>query len=1238
MSQISSREIRLASRPKGIPAPDNFTLAQTELEPLDDHQVLVRNLFMSVDPYMRGRMHPGKSYVPPFELGKPLEGAAVGEVIESRAREFKPGDAVVSNYGWREYFMASPKELHSVSHRIQPLSLYLGALGMPGMTAWVGLQLAEIKAGEVVYISAAAGAVGNVAGQLAKLRGCRVLGSAGSAEKVRFLRDECGFDSVFNYKAGTVREQLKLAAPDGIDVYFDNVGGGTLEAALSALRVNGRIIACGGISVYNTEKPQPGPSNLMNIVTKRLTMRGFIVSDWLHRQREFEKEVGGHFRAGRLKNKETVVAGIEHAVGAFIGLFQGRNVGKMVVKLGCAILLLAALAWPAWATDQPFLHAPSVDTYAKHDPNGLTILSSGRHLKPVGRHVAVARFPYGLARSRDGKVLFVASDGLGQLITEWREGQPAVAVVMAPTYKRNGKKERPANAGGADFSPDARTLYWSSGETGAIYLFDVASRKQVAEVLLNSEVGGHKYEDSYAVDVKVSGDGKYLYCADVTNFRVVVVDAVGRRVVGSVAVGRYPYALAVVGQRVYAANIGLFEYSPVPPPGDARFDQRGLTFPPFGYPSKEARDGVQFEGRRIPGLGEPNVPESFSVWGVDVSNPQAPKIVSRLKTGLLVGAPSDNGKTVGGSAPNFLTAHGGALFVSNGNNDMIERIDLAQNKIVAKARIVPSPLVARVRGVSPAGMAVSPDGTRLYVAEMGINAIAVLDAQTLTVLGHIPTAWYPYRVAVSPDGRQLVCICFRGFGNGPNAGQEIPKSDFLAMRGVVSVLEVPSDADLKTMTTDVLACNGIVDRRADLETMSSPLIPEVPGKVSKQIKHVVFITKENHTYDTIFDRIPGAKHDPSLLRWGMHQRIEGKGQPTLEDVAVMVNHNALAQQFAVSDNFYMEPEASGVGHRWLVGVQPNNLMQMTYSVGWSFKQNSSAPGRRYAMGSNGSLIPEDYPEAGSMWEHLARNGIRFRNYGEGFEFPGVGEDEDEHPTGAREVVNIPMPKALYDNTCREFPIFNTNIPDQYRAHWFMKDVEKLFLSGKQPFPQFVNIAICNDHGSEPKAEKGYPYLASFMADNDLALGRIVEFLSRTPYWKNMAIFVTQDDSGGEPDHVDALRSVLMVVSPWAKHGHVSHRHTTIVSMHRTLYEIFGLPPLNMFDALANDFADCFTTKPDFRPYKCLPVDPRIFDPEKAKDPKDPDYGKARLLPSISLDDPEEMEKVLRRGEKEARPR
>jgi NADPH-dependent curcumin reductase CurA len=333
MKTIESREIRLSSRPKGVPTAVNFTRAQTELKSLPDHQVLIRNLFMSVDPYMRGRMSDRKSYVTPFEIGNVLEGGAVGEVIESRAKELKVGDAVFSNFGWREYFIASPKDLHPVSRAIQPLSVYLGALGMTGMTAWVGLNLVEVKAGDVIYISGAAGAVGNVAGQLAKLRGCKVIGSAGSMEKVKFLREECGFDIAFDYKTGPVVEQLKIEAPDGIDVYFDNVGGEALEAALSSLRVHGRIIACGGISGYNEEKPRPGPSNLFNITTKRLTMRGMIVSDSLDRRSEFEKEVSGYLQSGKLKNRETVVEGLDQAVGAFIGLFSGNNIGKMVVKL-----------------------------------------------------------------------------------------------------------------------------------------------------------------------------------------------------------------------------------------------------------------------------------------------------------------------------------------------------------------------------------------------------------------------------------------------------------------------------------------------------------------------------------------------------------------------------------------------------------------------------------------------------------------------------------------------------------------------------------------------------------------------------------------------------------------------------------------------------------------------------------------------------------------------------------------
>jgi NADPH-dependent curcumin reductase CurA len=333
MAAMMSREVRLASRPVGHPTADHFALVQVMVEPPQDGKVLVRNLYMSVDPYMRGRMNDGKSYVPPFELGQPLEGGAIGEVVESRAKEFKSGAVVVSNFGWREYFVASAKELRPVSREIQPLSVYLGVMGMTGMTAWAGLKLVGVKAGETIFISGAAGAVGNVAGQLAKIYGCRVIGTAGSAEKVAFLKEECGFDSAFNYKIGSIRKQLSLAAPNGVDVYFDNVGGEALEAALSALCLHGRIIACGSISGYNERKPRPGPANLFNITTKRLTMKGLMVLDWLDRQAEFENEMGGYFQGGKVKHKETVVEGIDNAVSAFIGLFEGKNVGKMVVKL-----------------------------------------------------------------------------------------------------------------------------------------------------------------------------------------------------------------------------------------------------------------------------------------------------------------------------------------------------------------------------------------------------------------------------------------------------------------------------------------------------------------------------------------------------------------------------------------------------------------------------------------------------------------------------------------------------------------------------------------------------------------------------------------------------------------------------------------------------------------------------------------------------------------------------------------
>jgi NADPH-dependent curcumin reductase CurA len=282
---------------------------------------------------MRGRMNDIKSYTPPFQVGQVLDGNAIGEVVESHASELHTGDVVQSMRGWRDQFVAPAKDLRKVDKSVQPLSIYLGALGMPGLTAWVGLNLVNATAGDRVFVSGAAGAVGSMAGQIAKLRGCSVVGSAGSDDKVRMLTAELGFDAAFNYKHGDLRKQLATAAPEGLDVYFDNVGGEHLEAALSCMRDHGRIAACGSISRYNDEVAGPGPRNMFLIVTRRLTIRGFIVLDHLRELKAFLTEVGPLVQSGQIKVRETVVEGLERAPEAFLDMLRGGNTGKMVVKI-----------------------------------------------------------------------------------------------------------------------------------------------------------------------------------------------------------------------------------------------------------------------------------------------------------------------------------------------------------------------------------------------------------------------------------------------------------------------------------------------------------------------------------------------------------------------------------------------------------------------------------------------------------------------------------------------------------------------------------------------------------------------------------------------------------------------------------------------------------------------------------------------------------------------------------------
>jgi len=328
------REIHLAARPHGLPTPRDFRLVEVDVPDPVEGEVLVRNELTSVDPYMRGRMDAGPSYMPAFELDAPLDGGAIGRVVASGDGRFSPGQLVSHALGWRDYALVPARHVRAVDETLAPASAYLGVLGAPGWTAYVGLfDVGALRDGDVVFVSGAAGAVGSLAGQLAKLRGHRVVGSAGSPAKVAHLLDELGFDAAFDYHAGPVAELLAAAAPEGIDVYFDNVGGEHLEAALGAMRLHGRVAVCGSISTYNAVERPAGPRNLDLLFARRITMRGFMVRDHRDRYDDFVRDVSGWLRDGRIVYRETFVDGLENAPQALIGLLRGANTGKMLVRV-----------------------------------------------------------------------------------------------------------------------------------------------------------------------------------------------------------------------------------------------------------------------------------------------------------------------------------------------------------------------------------------------------------------------------------------------------------------------------------------------------------------------------------------------------------------------------------------------------------------------------------------------------------------------------------------------------------------------------------------------------------------------------------------------------------------------------------------------------------------------------------------------------------------------------------------
>ena len=865
--------------------------------------------------------------------------------------------------------------------------------------------------------------------------------------------------------------------------------------------------------------------------------------------------------------------------------------------------MLTALATTLLLGQLPQFEAPAGEKFAKVVYGGETILPNGRIITPLGTRMYTAENLWRVELSPDEKTL-VGIHESGLSIFDLTQSNPKQKVVAIPKGSIAGK-----------FSADGTMFVAGGGENGDLLVFDVNTWKIVKRISIKDEAN----KDPFVVDLALSKDSRFAYTIDVAHQRLVTIDLQTEKVVSSVKAGRQPYAIELSpdGKSVFVANIGIFDYELVKKPEEGKGNPRGLTRPPFGFPTKEAENGVEFEGRKIAGLGDPLVPDAHSVWKFNVTQPSAPFPTRKVKTGILIHAPAGQGKAVGGSSPNALRFVGDDLLVSNANNDNVQVFDSAL-QLKKTITLTPQPLLKGYRGVIPTGLTATANNKRAFVCATGINAVAELDPKTWTVKGYLPAGDWPIAATFNKKGEMFVANSY-GIGMGPRGSKEFrkPEDERYGMpnTGAITGEYLPGMINRFTPkpssehTQTVLRNNGL------LPVNRTPKFP-------KEIKHVVFITKENHTFDGIFGELKGANGDPDYATHGMNGFIDGKRD---QKVPIMPNHIRLAEQFGISDNFYMEVGASGAGHRWLVGVYASLWTSRLYYSGWNFKANDAAKGRLISFGSNGSQIPEDYLENGSMWEHLDRNGVSFRNYGEGFEFADSDEDSPFSKSGTGEVVNFPMPKVLFDNTCFDFPGYNNNIPDIVRFDWFKEDIEKKFRSNGKGLPSFINIAICNDHGAGPNAKQGFPFTSSYLADNDMALGQIVDYLSHTPEWKNMAIFVTQDDAGGDADHVDRQRSFVLAISPYAKRGYVSHKHTSIMSIIKSIYQIYGLGPNNMFDAVATPLDDMFMSRPDFTPYTHVAADRRVFRPEETFDPADPDFKKRRAMQSVPMDSKEWFE-------------
>jgi DNA-binding beta-propeller fold protein YncE len=913
-------------------------------------------------------------------------------------------------------------------------------------------------------------------------------------------------------------------------------------------------------------------------------------------------------------------------------IFQMKKIAFIICLAICS----------ASAQTQYEITPPAGNQPAKINKNGTSILPNGRFITPLGKQYFTAPHPFGLVLSADGDMAITANSGINpfsiNILTGLNTGKVKVNQIPKGAKTDDGILE--ACFMGLAINKAKTVVYVAGGETNKVYLFDLKTNRKIGSISCQLKNAKVDFSDGYLGDMVMSNDEKYLFVADQLNFRIAVIDLRLKKLVANIATGRYPFGLTLTPDQrtLVVANVGVFEYSPFTDLDKKNLKATAHKWPATVYNSKEMKEGIPAEG--VNPLGDPNADLAFSVWMYDISKytlrskTDPLKNIKKVKTGFLVGQKIEDFEAVGGSSPNSVVATNDKVFVSNGNNDCVSIIDIKTGDLDKNLMLNPEPRLGNLRGLIPFGLTLSPNNTRLYVALAGINALAVVDAKSLTVNGFIPTAWFPSKLKISPNGKQLIVANAKGLGSGPNGGSTFKISDegsYIGnlMKGVVSVFDIPTDDELPALTQKVIDNNFKFTDMASWKSTSDKVIPTQPLKGSDEIKHIVFISKENRTYDEVFGQLPNGSGEADLARFGVNRIVRNRNKDSVVlNAAVMPNHLALAKRFAISDNFFCDSDVSADGHRWLVNTYPNEWVETNTAASYggkrSQKEDSKSPGNWAIYGSAGSIYPEDYNEAGSLWEHMDRHNKDLFNFGFGVEMAGAFADSTMKYTGELYTVNYPIAAPLYNKSSRTFPTYNMAIPDQFRADEFMREFNQKWEKGG--LPSLITLQLPNDHGSSERPAAGFPFQESYMADNDLALGRVVEFLSKTPYWKNMMIVVTEDDPQGGVDHVDAHRSVLMVMSPYAKPNYVGKTHYSFGSIFKTFWKVFGIPYLNQYDVSATDLSDMFRNTPDFSPYRAVPADIRIFDPQKALDPFDERFDWKAFNASEELDKTETMQK------------